>query len=115
MRFSTKGLLWRGVLAILIGVVAWPGITIGAFVLLFAVYAFLAGGAELVLMVMSRTAAGVVAVVWPGPTALVLVLVVAIWAVVGGIAEVVLAFGRSETAGQRAMLALTGLVSIASA
>lgn len=62
--------------------VAWPGITIGAFVLLFAVYAFIAGGTELVLMAMSRTAGPVVghllvalidiaAVVWPGPTALV--------------------------------------------
>lgn len=130
MRFSTKGLLWRGVLAILIGIVAlaWPGITIGAFVLVFAVYAFLAGGMELVLMAMSRTAgpvvahllfaliniaAGVVAVVWPGPTALVLVLLVAFWAVAIGVAEVVMAFRRGETAGQRAMLALTGLVSIA--
>ncbi|WP_197683975.1 HdeD family acid-resistance protein [Allokutzneria albata] len=122
--------MWRGILAIVIGVVAvaWPGITINAFVLLFAVYAFFNAGLELVLMTAARgtgpvvgrlllavvnIAAGVLAIAWPGLTALVLVIMVAAWAFVAGIAEVVLAFGRGETAGQRAMLALTGLVSLA--
>ncbi|MFC0435773.1 HdeD family acid-resistance protein [Kutzneria buriramensis] len=122
--------MWRGILAIVIGIVAvaWPGITIGAFVLMFAVYAFLNAGMELALMTASRRAgpvvgrlllaviniaAGVLAIVWPGLTALVLVIMVAVWAFIAGIAEVVLAFGRGETAGQRAMLALTGLVSLA--
>src|SRR5690242_21322428 len=38
----SSSLLWRGILAVLIGVVsvAWPGVTIGAFVVLFAAYAF---------------------------------------------------------------------------
>jgi uncharacterized membrane protein HdeD (DUF308 family) len=51
-------------------------------------------------------------VVWPGPTAVVLVLVVAIWAFVAGFAEIFGAFGRGETAGTRAMLIVTGLISI---
>jgi predicted anti-sigma-YlaC factor YlaD len=40
----SSALLWRGFLAIAIGVVSvvWPHITVGAFVILFAVYAFLA-------------------------------------------------------------------------
>ena len=40
---SPNALLWRGLLAVVIGIVSvsWPGITVGAFVVLFAVYAFM--------------------------------------------------------------------------
>jgi len=123
-------LLWRGILAIALGVisVAWPNITIGAFVLLFAVYAFIAAGAETVrafrsdtagpvvgylLLAVLSLAAGVGALAWPGITAEVLTIWVAAWALVTGIAEVALAFQRYEGAGERAMWALTGLISIA--
>jgi uncharacterized membrane protein HdeD (DUF308 family) len=126
----SSSLLWRGILAIVIGVisVAWPNITVGAFVILFAVYAFIAAGAEafrafrsssagpvigyLLLSVLSL-AAGVVALVWPGITAEVLTIWIAAWAFVTGIVEVVLAFQRNETAGERALWALSGLISIA--
>jgi uncharacterized membrane protein YbaN (DUF454 family) len=42
----SSALLWRGLLAIAIGIVSvvWPGITVGAFVILFAIYAFLVRG-----------------------------------------------------------------------
>src|SRR4051812_5303873 len=48
MSHFRSALVWRGVLAVIIGViaVAWPGITIGAFVILFAVYAFIAAGTD---------------------------------------------------------------------
>jgi uncharacterized membrane protein HdeD (DUF308 family) len=48
MNTSTGPLIWRGVLAIAVGViaVAGPAITVGAFVILFAVYAFLAAGMQ---------------------------------------------------------------------
>ena len=84
----SSSLLWRGLLAVAVGVVSvtWPNITVGAFVILFAIYAF---------------------------TALVLTIWVAAWAFVTGVIEVVLAFGQRETAGERAMWALSGLVSIA--
>ena len=59
-------------------------------------------------------AAGVIANLWPTPTALVLVLVVGIWAFAGGIAEIAAAFGARESAGSRALLILSGLVSVAS-
>jgi len=82
-----------GVLAIIAGIVAlaWPGITILALVIMFAVYAFSdavlqgtrafsGGGAGPVighlLLGLIDVAAGVIAIAWPGPTALVLVLVV---------------------------------------
>jgi uncharacterized membrane protein HdeD (DUF308 family) len=129
MSLSTS-LLWRGLFAIAIGIVsvAWPNITVGAAVILFAIYAFVAAITDamrafssdragpvagwLLLAVLSATA-GVVALVWPGMTALVLVIWVAIWALVTGVIEVALAFRQGETAGERAMWILTGLVSVA--
>ena len=126
----SSSLLWRGLLAVVIGVVsvAWPNITVGAFVILFAVYAFLAAIADaarafasdragplagyLLLAVLS-VAAGVVALVWPDITALALTIWVAAWALVTGAVEVAIAFRRGEAAGERAMWALSGLISVA--
>jgi uncharacterized membrane protein HdeD (DUF308 family) len=125
-----SSLVWRGILALVIGIIAiaWPEITVGAFVILFAFYAFLAGILEGVrafrseaagpaigryLLAALDIAAGVVALAWPGITALVLVIWVAIWALVTGVMEIVLAFGHSRAAGERALLGLTGVLSIA--
>jgi uncharacterized membrane protein HdeD (DUF308 family) len=130
MRSPTAPLLWRGILAVIVGVIAvgWPDITIGAFVILFAAYAFLAAGMEAarafrsvaagplagrLLLAVLDAAAGAVALIWPDITALALVLLVAAWAFVTGIWEVAFAFKSGETAGQRALLGLTGLVTIA--
>jgi uncharacterized membrane protein HdeD (DUF308 family) len=130
MKSLASPLIWRGLLAILVGViaVAWPGITVGAFVILFAVYAFLAAGMEAMRAFRSETpgsvagrlvlsllnvAAGVVALVWPGMTALALALLVAAWAFIIGLLELYLAFGGGESAGERALLGLTGLISVA--
>ncbi|HEV7828268.1 MAG TPA: DUF308 domain-containing protein [Pseudonocardiaceae bacterium] len=126
----SSSLLWRGLLAVAVGVVSvtWPNITVGAFVILFAIYAFLAAGGDAVrafssdhagpvvgylLLALLSLAAGLIALLWPGITALVLTIWVAAWAFVTGVIEVVLAFGQRETAGERAMWALSGLVSIA--
>ena len=128
MSLSTA-LLWRGLAGIAVGIVSvvWPGVTVGAVVLLFAVYAFIAAGVDLmrafssdragpvagyVLLSVLSVAAGVVALAWPGITALVLTIWVAAWALVTGIIEVAMAFRHGETAGDRAMWGLTGLVSI---
>ena len=129
MSLSTS-LLWRGLLAVGVGIVsvAWPDITVGAFVILFAIFAFVAAIADAtrafssdkagpvagyLFLALLSAAAGVVALVWPGPTALVLTIWVGAWALITGIVEVVLAFQQGETAGERAGWALTGLVSIA--
>jgi len=53
------------------------------------------------------------ALAWPGVTALVLTIWIAAWALVTGATEILLAFRRRETPGQRALFALSGLVSIA--
>jgi uncharacterized membrane protein HdeD (DUF308 family) len=126
----SKSLLWRGLLAVVIGVVsvAWPNVTVGALVILFAVYAFVAAAADGARAFASRSAgpvvgylllalldlvAGVAALVWPGITALVLTIWIAAWAFVSGVIEVAMAFRHGEDAGERAMWALTGLLSIA--
>jgi uncharacterized membrane protein HdeD (DUF308 family) len=130
LRSTSAALISLGVLGVIVGIIAiaWPGVTILALVILFAIYAFIAAGLQAMRAFSSRTAgpvighlllavidlaAGVVAVIWPGPTALVLVLVVAIWAFIAGFAEIFAAFGSGETAGTRAMFIVTGLISVA--
>jgi uncharacterized membrane protein HdeD (DUF308 family) len=127
---TSTSLILFGVLAIIVGIIAlaWPGVTVYALVILFAVYAFIAAGLQAVRGFSSRSAgpvvghlllglvdlaAGVIALVWPGPTALVLVLVIGIWAVAGGLVEIFAGFGVGETAGTRALFILGGLVSVA--
>jgi uncharacterized membrane protein HdeD (DUF308 family) len=126
---STSSIL-LGVLAVIVGIIAiaWPGITILALVILFAVYAFVDAGLQAARAFSSRSAgpvfghlllaliglaAGVVALVWPAPTAYVLVIVVAAWALVGGVVEVAAGFRSGETAGTRALFIVSGLVSVA--
>src|SRR5690349_2527812 len=94
---TSTSLILLGVLGIIVGIIAiaWPGVTITALVILFAVYAFIGASLQTVRAFSSATAgpvfghlllaliylaAGVAALVWPSPTALVLVLVVGIWA-----------------------------------
>lgn len=125
-----NSLIWRGLLALGLGIVtlAWPGVTVLALVILFAVSAFTAAVLEAarafdsnrpgpvfghLLLGLVDLAAGVVALVWPGATALVLVLVIATWAVVSGVIEVAAGFRKNEVAGTRAMFILGGLVSTA--
>jgi Short repeat of unknown function (DUF308) len=56
---------------------------------------------------------GVVALVWPGITALALALLVAVRAFVFGSFELFLDFNGGQTAGERPLLGLTGLISVA--
>lgn len=129
LRSTSTSMILLGVLGVIVGIIAiaWPGVTILALVILFAIYAFVAAGLQTMrafssgatgpvlghlLLAVVDLAAGVVAVIWPGPTALVLVLVVAIWAFAAGFAEIFAAFGTGEAAGTRAMLILTGLISV---
>ena len=126
---TSTSLILLGVLAVIVGIIAivWPGVTILALVILFAIYAFIDAGLQAMRAFSSRSAgpvighlllalvdlaAGVIALVWPKPTALVLVIVVAAWALVGGFFEIFAAFQSGETAGTRTLFILGGLVSI---
>jgi uncharacterized membrane protein HdeD (DUF308 family) len=130
LKSLSTSLIMRGILALAVGIMAlaWPGVTVLALVVLFAVYAFIAAGLQAMRAFSSRTAgpvfghlllgladlaAGVVALAWPGPTALVLVLIVASWAVVAGLLQIFAAFGPGEPAGTRALFILGGLVTTA--
>jgi uncharacterized membrane protein HdeD (DUF308 family) len=126
----SRTLIARGIAAVATGIVAlaWPGVTVFALVILFAVYAFIGAGLEAMrafggakagpvaghlLLGLADLTAGVIALVWPGPTALVLVLIVASWTVVAGLLEIGAAFQAGEPAGTRALFVLGGLVAAA--
>ena len=130
LKSLSTSLIVRGILALAVGIMAlaWPGITVLALVILFAVYAFIDAGLQAMRAFSSRTAgpvfghlllglvdiaAGVAALAWPGPTALVLVLIVASWAVIAGLLQIFATFGAGESAGTRALLIVGGLVTTA--
>jgi len=130
IKSTSTSMILLGILAVIVGIIAiaWPGVTILALVILFAVYAFLGAGLQAarafssrqagpvlghLLLALIGLAAGVAALAWPGPTAYVLVIIVAAWALADGVAEFVLGFGSGETAGTRALFILSGLVSVA--
>jgi uncharacterized membrane protein HdeD (DUF308 family) len=130
VRLSSRSLLWRGLLGIAIGIIAiaWPGVTVGAVVLIFAVLVFSDSLIQLfrafetddgwqivghILLGLIDIAAGVVALAWPGITAEVLTIWIGIWAIVIGGGEFVMAFGVEGTAGDRLLFGLTGVISVA--
>lgn len=130
LKSLSTSLILRGLLALVVGALAlaWPGITVLALVVVFAVFAFMEAGLQGFQAFSSRSAgpvvghlllglvdiaAGVVALAWPVPTALVLVLLVASWAIITGPLEIVAAFRSGEEAGTRAMFIIGGLVSVA--
>ena len=122
-------LILIGILAVIVGIIAiaWPGVTILALVILFAIYAFMNAGLQIarafssraagpvlghLLLALVDVAAAVFALAWPAPTVYVLVLVVAAWAFAGGVAEIAAGFQVGESAGTRAFFILAGLVSV---
>jgi uncharacterized membrane protein HdeD (DUF308 family) len=126
LKSLSSSLILRGLLAVAIGVVAlaWPGVTVFALVVLFAIYAFVAADLQALRAFSSRDTgpvighlalgvvdlgAGIVALAWPGATVLVLVLLVGAWALVAGVVQIVTAFRAGEMAGTRAMHVLGGL------
>lgn len=130
VRSLGNSLILRGLLALVLAVaaLAWPGVTVLALVIMFAVYAFVAASIQAarafgsaaagpvlghLLLGLADVAAGVIAIAWPAATALVLVLVIASWAIVTGALEIYAAFGSGETTGTRAMFVTTGLLSTA--
>jgi len=126
---SPGALFWRGLVSTAIGLVAlvWPGITIGAFVVLFAVYAFAAGAMNglhafsthrvgsfvgWLLVGVLCFFSGVTALAWPGITAFGLTVWIGAWALANGIAEIGVTFRAAQNGGERAMWLLAGTVSL---
>lgn len=120
----------RGLLAILLGIItlAWPGITVGALVILFGTYALIDGvfsivGAwrasraherwgALVFEGIAGIVAGLVTFAWPAITTLSLVFIVAAWAVVTGIFEIAAAVRLRRHIAGELLLILGGIASV---
>ena len=123
-------LVIRGIVGILLGVVtfAWPGITLGALVILYGAYALVDGVMALIGAVravqsherwgalliegIAGIAAAAVTMLWPGITALALVIVIASWAIVTGVFELVAAVRLRKHITGEWLLALGGIASI---
>lgn len=119
----------RGVFAVIFGVlaIAWPGVTIGVFVMLFGVFALadgifalaaaFSGGSgrpwwALILKAIVSVLAAAVAFLMPGITALTLLYIIAIWAIFIGLMEVTVALRlRKEIQGEM-FLILSGIISV---
>jgi uncharacterized membrane protein HdeD (DUF308 family) len=122
--------LIRGLLAILIGIVALalPGVTVTALVFLFAGYAFVDGVVSIIGAVravaakerwgslliegIAGIAAGVITVLWPAITALTLIYVIAAWAIVTGVLEITAAVRLRRHISGEWLLALSGVASV---
>jgi uncharacterized membrane protein HdeD (DUF308 family) len=126
MTRNRGALAFRGVVAILFGIVAfvWPGVTIGVLVLLLAAFALVEGvinvvgglrvreGWSIAEGVLSVLFGIVVLVVGPAWTALALLYLVAAWAILTGIARIVAAVQLRRTLNNEWLLIASGAASV---
>jgi uncharacterized membrane protein HdeD (DUF308 family) len=115
-----------GVIAILFGLAAilWPSLTIGALLILFAIYAIVYGIVEILAMSRARAAnqtwwthlligvigiaTGLITLFYPGVTGTLLVYFIAVWALAIGIAEVLAGVTQQDW-----FIGITGGVTLA--
>ena len=122
-------LVLNGVCAIAFGILAfsWPGLTLFALIMLFAVYCIADGVTAIIaafnkkerghwfsmlLIGVVSILAGLGAIAWPGLTAIALVMVIAAWAIVKGVVEIVAAIELRKEIANEWLLVLAGIVSI---
>lgn len=122
--------LVRGIVALLFGLGAfiWPGLTLGALVILFGIYALADGIVAIICMFsegdehdrrwvhllegVAGIGAGIIAFLWPGLTAVTLLFIIAAWAMMTGVFEMIAAIRlRKEIEGEWVFV-LTGLLSV---
>ena len=132
IQLLARNWLWlelRGALTVAFGLLTLflPGITLGALILVFGIYA-LAEGTVLIVMTFNRRdaphrwitllqglvgiGAGILTFVYPGVTAVALLAIIAAWAIVTGILEIAGAILlRKEIKGEWLMI-LSGILSL---
>ena len=122
--------LLQGVLSVVLGVLAlaWPGVTLGALILLWGLFALLNGVVDVFSAIGaagshrswgSHLAGGLVGILaglailrWPGLSALFVLYLVAIWAIMMGIVRLVGAIPAHEALPHAWLVALGGVVSV---
>jgi uncharacterized membrane protein HdeD (DUF308 family) len=118
-------LLFRGILAVLFGIMAfaWPSLTLLTLILLYGAYALVDGLTAIWVGATSRAwsllfpsifgvVVGLYAFFYPGLTAIVLLYLIAAWAIVRGIFEVITAIKLRKEISNEWMLILSGIISI---
>ena len=105
----STSLILRGVLAVIVGIaaVAWPGVTILALVILFAVYAFMDAGLEAVRAFSGRRAGpvlghlllGLIDLAVPGIGAVTLALLFGLYGLIYGVSLIVMGIQGRSSAG----------------
>jgi uncharacterized membrane protein HdeD (DUF308 family) len=120
----------RGAVAFVFGIVllAFPEISLAALVLTFGAVAFVDGIAVLATAITGRyesgrgwmvfsgivsVLTGIAVVVWPDLSALALLYVIGSWAIVAGLLQIAGSFELLLDGGERVLLVLSGLLSIA--
>jgi uncharacterized membrane protein HdeD (DUF308 family) len=120
----------RGLLALIFGVLvlAWPGISILVFAIIFGAFVFVDGIFTLIAAINYKAGAGsrtwlwirgiagiivgLITLFWPAITAVALFLIVAAWALVTGVMELAFAFTAHKSGAIRWMFAISGILSI---
>ncbi|HTV73710.1 MAG TPA: HdeD family acid-resistance protein [Candidatus Acidoferrales bacterium] len=120
----------RGLVSILLGIVAflWPGVTFFVLIAFFAAYMFVAGiftlvaafhfndqptpWPVLVIEGIAGLAIGIITFFWPGITALAAIYTIAVWAVITGILQLVMAVRVRRELPDEILLILAGIASI---
>ena len=122
-------ILFRGIAAVLFGVLTlvWPKLSLFVLVIMFGVFAVISGITAVVAALRNTEEqgwgflliegilgilAGVVALVWPGITALAFLYLIAAWAILTGIVEIVAPLVFPMRVGRAVLTALAGVVSI---
>lgn len=120
----------RGLIALTFGilVLAWPGVSLFVFAIIFGAFVFVDGIFTLVAAVKYKAGAGrrtwlfirgiagivvgIITFFWPAITALALVILIAAWALVTGVMELVFAFRANQNSAIRWMFAISGILSL---
>ena len=121
--------LLRGIVALAFGIVlfAWPGITLGWMIVLFGIWAIVAGLIVAIVALVTHEpgwgwrlfgglcylVVGIVVVAWPQLTALTLLYLIAIYAIVAGIIEIVSGLKWGYGTGTKVLFVIIGLISFA--